>query len=188
MLNTEYRWDFNDSHVVTVVGYQQARLQIHRFARPKLYNVTVLASNRRGSAFLSLPVTIVGTVGEVGVVVGVASAVSFPPCADPISSVSIVPPAQLMDGTNLPVDTQLLFGSEIDTEYNTSLTGPLQYSWNFGSAGTSPSTQTATYTFPSPSLVTVTLSVFHVWGTLTISDALAVNVLGELFPVVRVRC
>lgn len=161
MLNTEYRWDFNDSHVVTVVGYQQARLQIHRFARPKLYNVTVLASNRRGSAFLSLPVTIV----------------------DPISSVSIVPPAQLMDGTNLPVDTQLLFGSEIDTEYNTSLTGPLQYSWNFGSAGTSPSTQTATYTFPSPSLVTVTLSVFHVWGTLTISDALAVNVLDRLTTV-----
>ena len=78
MLDTEYRWDFNDSHVVTVVGYEQARRQSHSFALPAHYNITVLASNRQGSAFISLPITVVGTVGEGGVAVGVASAVSFP--------------------------------------------------------------------------------------------------------------
>ncbi|KAK7488710.1 hypothetical protein BaRGS_00020007, partial [Batillaria attramentaria] len=48
--NTNYTWDFNDKHSVRVIGHKNASGQVHSFSAPGIYNITVTASNSKGSS------------------------------------------------------------------------------------------------------------------------------------------
>lgn len=48
---TNYTWDFNDTHLITITGYDSTRNQLHQFAVPGTYTVTVKAINHAGRSF-----------------------------------------------------------------------------------------------------------------------------------------
>ena len=63
---TNYTWDFNDTHLITITGYDDARNQLHSFALPGKYNVTVKAVNNAGRSFGATQVNVPGGFTSVG--------------------------------------------------------------------------------------------------------------------------
>ena len=182
---TSYRWDFNDSSdPVVLQGFDTGHIQTHSFARPGVYNVTLLATNNGGSAERSVTVTVFGvcvcvcvcvcvhlhksirtiTVHYVQVcrrVCIVLTCIHSLP-TDRITNVDIVYPIQYSQvNHSVPTDIYLVFTSSIVTQFNTNYTGDVLYTWDFGD-GTGPvsiPSTTVTHSYNESGLFSLTLSV-----------------------------
>lgn len=60
MIVTEYRWNFSDGNMVVGTGYELSRSQVHSYAHPGIYSVSVRASNAAGESTATTDVLVRG--------------------------------------------------------------------------------------------------------------------------------
>ena len=113
-----------------------------------------------------------------------------PSSADILSSVTILLDFPLYRAIGVPAGVELVFRSQVETAYNTTLIGNLNYVWVFSDGIDSSNTATVTHTFDIPGTYSVSLTVISLsHATNTVSDSIqSIKAIGEfnmlLFPLV----
>lgn len=157
--NVTYTWNFGDGRSNST----RNRIISHSFSLPGNYSIELMTSNPFSNRTAAMDVNVLGKSPSPSLSLSLLSPLSLPyPSpwfADTVVGVMIVPPLQLKE-SKVPASLQLVFSAVISTQYNTSLTGSLTYSWDLGDgSNSSASGRIISHTYTSNGTFVVSCSV-----------------------------